>query len=90
MVNNLPASGADLGSTPDPGRSPGEGNGNSLQYSCLDIPMEGGAWGATVPGVVKELDTTKWLTNNSPLKLISGKNVSKCFAPSIMEMGRSV
>ena len=35
------------------GRSPGEGNGNSLQYSCLENPMDGGAWWATVHGVAK-------------------------------------
>ena len=34
----------DLGSIPGSGRSPGEGNGNPLQYSCLENPMEGGAW----------------------------------------------
>ena len=34
----------DLGSIPGLGRSPGEGNGNALQYSCLENPMEGGAW----------------------------------------------
>ena len=34
----------DLGSIPEPGRSPGEGNGNPLQYSCLENPMDGGAW----------------------------------------------
>ena len=79
-----------MGSILDLGRSPGEGNGNSLQYSCLEIPVEGGAWGATVHGILKELDTTRRLTNNSPLKLIPGKNISKCFAPTIMEMGRSV
>ena len=36
-----------------PGRSPGEGNGNPLQYSCLENPMDGGAWWATVHGVAK-------------------------------------
>ena len=35
------------------GRSPGEGNGNPLQYSCLENPMDRGAWGATVHGVTK-------------------------------------
>ena len=35
------------------GRSPGEGNGNPLQYSCLENPMDGGAWWATVQGVAK-------------------------------------
>ena len=43
----------DPGSIPGLGRSPGEGNGNPLQYSCLENLMEGGAWGATVPGVTK-------------------------------------
>ena len=43
----------DLGSIPGLGRSPGEGNGNPLQYSCLENPMEGGAWQAIVHGVAK-------------------------------------
>ena len=43
----------DLGSIPGLGRSPGEGNGNPLQYSCLENPTDGGAWWATVPGVAK-------------------------------------
>ena len=43
----------DLGSSPGSGRSPGEGNGNPLQYSCLENPMDGGAWWATVHGVTK-------------------------------------
>ena len=43
----------DLGSIPGSGRSPGEGNGNPLQYSCLENPMDGGDWWATVHGVAK-------------------------------------
>ena len=43
----------DLGLIPGLGGSPGEGNGNPLQYSCLENPMDGGAWWATVPGVEK-------------------------------------
>ena len=43
----------DPGSTPGSGRSPGEGNGNPLQYSCLENPTDGGAWWATVHGVTK-------------------------------------
>ena len=43
----------DLGSIPRLGRYPGEGNGKPLQYSCLDNPMDGGAWWATVHGVAK-------------------------------------
>ena len=41
------------GSIPGSGRSPGEGNGNSLQYSCLENPVEGGTWWARVLGVAK-------------------------------------
>ena len=43
----------DLGLIPGSGRSPGEGNGKPLQYSCLENPMDGGAWWATVHGVAK-------------------------------------
>ena len=43
----------DLGSILGSGRSPGEGNGNPLQYSCLENPMDGRAWWATVHGVTK-------------------------------------
>ena len=41
-----------MGLIPGLGRSPGEGNGNPLQYSCLENPMDGGAW-ATVYGIAK-------------------------------------
>ena len=41
------------------GRHPGEGNGNLLQHSCLENPMDRGAWWATVHGVTKESDTTE-------------------------------
>ena len=54
----LLASAGDEGSVPGLGRSPGEGNGYLLQYSCLGNPMDRGAWLATAPGVAKELDTT--------------------------------
>ena len=43
----------DPGSIPGLGRSPGEGTGNPLQYSCLENPMDRGAWWATVHGVTK-------------------------------------
>ena len=43
----------DPGLIPGLGRSPGEGNGNLLQYSCLENPMDGGAWWAAVHGVAK-------------------------------------
>ena len=46
VVKNLPADSGDTGSIPGLGRSPGEGNGNALQYSCLENPMDRGAWWA--------------------------------------------
>ena len=55
---NLPANTGDVGSIPRLGRSPGEGNGNPLQYSCLGNPMDRGTRQATVHVVTKESDTT--------------------------------
>ena len=43
----------DPGSIPESGRSPGEGNGSPLRYSCLENPMDGGAWWAAVCGITK-------------------------------------
>jgi len=59
-----------MGSTPGSGRSPGEGNGNPLLYSCPGNPMARGAWQAIVHGVAKESDMTSWLYNN---KILGGK-----------------
>ena len=56
VLKNPPVKAGDAGSIPGPGRSPGEGNGNPLQYSCLGNPMERGAWRAAVHGVAEELD----------------------------------
>ena len=54
MVKNLPTKNAeDLGLIPGSGRSPGEGNGYPLQCSCLENPIDRGAWQATVLGVAK-------------------------------------
>ena len=58
VVKNPPANAGDAGSVPGSGRSPGEGNANPLQYSCLENPMDRGAWQATVYWVTKESDTT--------------------------------
>ena len=56
MVKNLPANAGDTreeSSISGLERSPGEGHGNPLQYSCLENPINGGAWQATVHGVAK-------------------------------------
>ena len=56
MIKNLPASAGDVrdtGSIPGSGRSPGRGHGHPLQYSCLENPMDRGAWWATVHRVAK-------------------------------------
>ena len=54
VVKNLPANAGDTDSVPGSGRSPGEGNDNPFKYSCLGNPMDGGAWQATVYGVMGE------------------------------------
>ena len=56
MVKNLTANARDTGSIPGSGRSPEEGNGSPLQFSCLGNPVDRGAWQATVHGVAKESD----------------------------------
>ena len=62
-IKNLPANAGDTGLIPGLGRSPGEENGNPLQYSCLGNPTNRGTWWATVCGVAKELDMTQQLNN---------------------------
>ena len=61
VVKNLPANARDAGSISGLGRSPGEGNGNPLQYSCLENPTGRGAWSATVHGVAK---SRTWLSSH--------------------------
>ena len=63
MVKNLSAV-QDPGLIPGSGRSPEEGNGNTLQYSCLGNPVDRGTWWATVHGVAKESDMTQRLNSN--------------------------
>ena len=65
VVKNLPANAGDVrdtGSVPGAGRSPGGGHGNPLQYSCLENPMDGRAWWATVQGVMKSRTLLKQLS----------------------------
>ena len=57
MLKNIPANAGHMGSIPGLGKSPGEGNGNLLQCSCLENPTDRGVWWATVHGVA-ESNTT--------------------------------
>ena len=63
----------DPGSIPGLGRHPSEGNGNPLQYSYLENPMDGGAWLGYSPCVHKESDTTEWL------HFLSFHSITMCF-----------
>ena len=62
----------DQGSTPGMGRSPGEGNSNPLQYSCLENPMDRGAWQATVHGVAKSQTRLSNFTSLSTIGKLRG------------------
>ena len=68
VVKNPPASAGDAGGTgsiPGSGRSPGEGNGNPLQCSCLENPRDGGAWWAAIYGVAQSRTRLKRLSSSS-------------------------
>ena len=58
VLKNPPADAGDVGSIPEWEISPGQGNGISLQYSCLGNPVDRGIWWATVHGVTKESNMT--------------------------------
>ena len=73
----------DLGSIPESERSPGEGNGNPLQYSCLENPMDSGAWQATVHGVAKS--RTQLSDFTSLTAAIIAREVPNGGNPSIQE-----
>ena len=67
MVKNLPANTGDTGSVPGSGRSAGEGNANAIQSSCLEIPMDRGAWQATIHKLARvghDLGTTTTIEFN--------------------------
>ena len=59
VLKNLLANAGDTVLIPGSGRSPGEGNGNPLQYSCRENPMDRGVWQATVHRVTRESDMTE-------------------------------
>ena len=68
MVKNLPASAGDMGLIPGSGRSPGGGNGNPLQDSCLKNSISRGAWWDTIHGIA-ELGTIEHLIHTHTQKL---------------------
>ena len=82
VVKNPPANAGDIrdaGSIPGSGRFPGGGHGNPLQYSCLENPMDRGAWGATVDGVAKCWTRLKRLSVHASLTLsIYPSNCTHC------------
>ena len=67
MVKNLLVNAGDMGPIPGLGRSPGHGNGNLLQYSCLGNPMDSDAWWSAVYGVASELGMTQKLNKNNKI-----------------------
>ena len=69
MVKIPPATAGDTGSVPGSGRSPGKGNGNPLQYSCLGNPIDRGAWQATVLGVAKSQTRLSDLTITTTVEM---------------------
>ena len=78
----------DPGSIPGSGRSPGEGNGNPLQYSCLENPMDEGAWWATVHGVAKSQTRLSDFTSLQKIQTVSlpsrGKRIIKLIKKSMI------
>ena len=74
VVTNPPANAEDRrdeGSIPGLGRSPGEGNGNPFQYSCLEHPMDKGAWWATVHNVAKSQTQLQRLSTHARVLVVA-------------------
>ena len=66
------------------GRSPGEGNGNPLQYSCLENPMDRGAGYSIVHGVTKEWDLTKRLSTHTHCSILYPRYSTLCYKTAIV------
>ena len=78
VVKNLPANAGDIrdeNSIRGSGRSPGEGHSSPLQYSCLENPMNRGAWWATVHRVTQSWTELKWLTTHTYVCMEAGSRV---------------
>ena len=77
----------DVGLIPGLGRYPGGGNGNPLQYSCLENPMDHRAWWATVHSVSKEMDTTEG-TEHAYMIFSEGHLKIECTILAVLEYFR--
>ena len=88
VVKDLSANAEDIrddeGLIPGSGRSLGEGHGNSLEYSCLENPMDRGAWRAAVQGISKRLDTTERLTHACTHEPITTADLTSESPPKIL------
>ena len=94
VVKNLPANSGDVedvGSTPGSGSSPGGGHGNPLQYSCLENPMDRGAWRAMVLRVTKSWTQLKRLSRHHAswpwepaLTASAGQQFDYCPSPALI------
>ena len=88
VVKNLSANAGDIrdeGLIPGLGRSPGRGNGNPLQCSCLENPMETGAWWATVHRVAKSWTWLKWLSTHTVPVLMKHMLLFSCYSGSNLQ-----
>ena len=84
VVKNLPADAGDSSSVPGLVRSPGEGNGNPLQYSCLENFMNRGAWWATVHRVAKSQTRLSDQRLSIPIKLV------KYYEPMLLQFKKLI
>ena len=82
MLKRLAYSAGDLGLITGSGKSSGEGNGNPLQYSCLENPMDRGAWWTTVHGVAK---SQTWLSDFT-FKHLPWSDGTRCFDLSFLNV----
>ena len=83
VVKNLPANAGDVretGSTSGLGRYPGGGHGNPLHYSCLENPMDRGAWRATVHRIAKSWTWQKWLSTHTPAGIWPSWNLNSALS----------
>ena len=88
MVKCPPAMRKTCGLIPGSGRSPEEGNGNPLQYSCLENSMDGGAWCATVHGVTKSQTRPSDFTFFLSFEGVPRRDSGSCPVPSLLRLPR--